>query len=159
VAALVQVKGLVGGEPFGFTGLWTAAPRPSRRVKGAPVGARNRTRTPAGSSAAVMGGGWGSLVSSLRNLDPASGPRQCALTGDASASPPTGDALLTEEPESLHDRTRVRINGSGSFSQIWKNLLTVRDSDLPVDVLLRIHLTPANLSSCRSFSSRSETRS
>jgi uncharacterized protein len=45
----------------------------------------------------------------------------------------------------LHDRTRMRANGKGSFRQIWQNLLAIRDGAAPVNVLLRVHLTPENL--------------
>lgn len=53
--------------------------------------------------------------------------------------------ISLDGPESLHDRTRVRANGKGSFNQIWRNLLAIRDGSAPVEVLLRIHLTPDNL--------------
>jgi uncharacterized protein len=49
-------------------------------------------------------------------------------------------------PEELHDQTRVQRNGGGSFQQIWTNLLRIRSSSLAISVLLRIHLTPSNLS-------------
>jgi uncharacterized protein len=53
--------------------------------------------------------------------------------------------ISLDGPESFHDRTRVRANGKGSFRQIWRNLLAIRDETAPIDVLLRIHLTPDNL--------------
>ncbi len=48
-------------------------------------------------------------------------------------------------PEFLHDRTRVRRNGKGSFREIWKNLIAIRDGRVPINVVLRIHLNPENL--------------
>ncbi|KUF19340.1 radical SAM protein [Streptomyces silvensis] len=48
-------------------------------------------------------------------------------------------------PEHLHDRTRLRADGRGSFAKLWQNLLTIRHGTWPVTVTLRVHLTPANL--------------
>ncbi len=48
-------------------------------------------------------------------------------------------------PEPIHDHTRMRANGKGSFSRIWQNLLAIRDGAVPINVLLRVHLTPDNL--------------
>ncbi|WP_405575483.1 radical SAM protein [Streptomyces sp. NBC_01167] len=54
-------------------------------------------------------------------------------------------------PQSMHDQTRLQANGAGSFHRIWDNLLTIRDSDLSVSILIRVHITPANLSSMPDF--------
>ncbi|MGA5821477.1 radical SAM protein [Kitasatospora sp. NPDC094028] len=48
-------------------------------------------------------------------------------------------------PDEYHDRTRVRADGKGTFQQIWRNLLSVRESSAQVRMLLRVHLTPENL--------------
>jgi len=53
--------------------------------------------------------------------------------------------ISLDGPELLHDSTRVRASGKGSFRQIWGNLLSIRDSAAGVNVLLRVHLTPDNL--------------
>jgi uncharacterized protein len=53
--------------------------------------------------------------------------------------------ISLDGPEALHDRTRVRANGQGSFHQIWRNLLSIRNGTANANVLLRIHLTPDNL--------------
>lgn len=53
--------------------------------------------------------------------------------------------ISLDGPEFLHDRTRVQINGKGSFHQIWQNLIEIRNSRMDVNVVLRIHLTPENL--------------
>ena len=45
----------------------------------------------------------------------------------------------------MHNRTRVRADGKGSFDRIWNNLLAIREGISPVDILLRVHLTPGNL--------------
>jgi uncharacterized protein len=59
--------------------------------------------------------------------------------------------ISLDGPESFHDQTRVRANGQGSFRQIWNNLLAIRDGTADVHVMLRIHLTPANLPSMQEF--------
>ncbi|MEU9143592.1 radical SAM protein [Streptomyces sp. NPDC048349] len=59
--------------------------------------------------------------------------------------------ISLDGPEAVHDTTRRRANGGGSFQQIWSNLLALRRSSLPIRILLRIHLTPANVPSMREF--------
>lgn len=54
-------------------------------------------------------------------------------------------------PEEHHNKTRVRYSGKGSFDTIWRNLVSIRESDLPVEVLLRVHLTPTNVLSMPDF--------
>ncbi|MFJ8583480.1 radical SAM protein [Streptomyces sp. NPDC093595] len=54
-------------------------------------------------------------------------------------------------PRTMHDRTRVQANGAGSFQRIWQNLLALLGSDLAFSVLLRVHVTPANLHSMPEF--------
>jgi len=53
--------------------------------------------------------------------------------------------ISLDGPEALHDRTRLRADRKGTFQKIWCNLLAIRDGIAPVDVLLRVHLTPDNL--------------
>lgn len=49
--------------------------------------------------------------------------------------------------EDVHDRTRVRLNGGGTFKQIWRNLLAINDMELSVDIALRLHVTNQNYAS------------
>jgi uncharacterized protein len=53
--------------------------------------------------------------------------------------------ISLDGPEPFHNLTRVRADGEGSFRRVWRNLITIRDGSAPVKVLLRVHLTPANL--------------
>lgn len=53
--------------------------------------------------------------------------------------------VTIDGPAVVHNRTRVRADGGGSFSRIWNNLLSIRNSPVPVNMLLRVHLTPENL--------------
>ncbi|MFC9235002.1 radical SAM protein [Streptomyces decoyicus] len=59
--------------------------------------------------------------------------------------------ISLDGPQEVHDTTRLRADGGGSFQRIWQNLLSVRRSDLEIRVLLRLHLTPSNLPFMREF--------
>ena len=53
--------------------------------------------------------------------------------------------ISLDGPREHHDRTRLRINGAGSYDRIHENLLALRRSSLPVQITLRVHLHPQNL--------------
>lgn len=42
----------------------------------------------------------------------------------------------------LHNRTRLRADGRGTFDRIWKNLLSIRNSTHPVKIIIRSHYSP-----------------
>ena len=48
--------------------------------------------------------------------------------------------ISLDGPSNIHNKRRLRVDGSGTFEQIWSNLINLRDSKLPVNVLLRIHI-------------------
>ncbi|MET9293179.1 radical SAM protein [Streptomyces sp. NPDC003077] len=50
--------------------------------------------------------------------------------------------ISLDGPEDVHDQSRLRINGQGSFRRIWTNLQAIADSDLECSVILRIHYSP-----------------
>lgn len=52
--------------------------------------------------------------------------------------------ISLDGPKEIHDQTRLRADGASTFDKIWSNLLSIRDSSLPVNVLLRIHVTVEN---------------
>jgi uncharacterized protein len=54
--------------------------------------------------------------------------------------------VTVDGPAFIHNRTRVRADGGGSFERIWGNLRSIRESVVEVDILIRVHLTPENLS-------------
>lgn len=60
-----------------------------------------------------------------------------------------GYQISLDGPKDIHNKTRRRIDGSGSFDQIWKNLLLMRDVDEDFKIMLRIHVTPENYFSIR----------
>ena len=45
-------------------------------------------------------------------------------------------------PQAIHDQSRIRADGSGTFSRIWSNLLAIRNSNLQLSIMLRIHFSP-----------------
>jgi uncharacterized protein len=46
--------------------------------------------------------------------------------------------------EAVHDRTRRRADGAGTFDRIWANLLAAKQTDLVFSILLRIHVSHDN---------------
>ncbi|OBQ01435.1 radical SAM protein [Anabaena sp. AL09] len=50
--------------------------------------------------------------------------------------------ISLDGPKEIHDQSRIRADGKGTFEQIWNNLLAIRDSSLPVAILLRLHFNP-----------------
>jgi uncharacterized protein len=52
--------------------------------------------------------------------------------------------ISLDGPRKIHDQTRLRADGASTFDKIWSNLLLIRDSSLPVNVMLRIHVTVDN---------------
>lgn len=52
--------------------------------------------------------------------------------------------ISLDGPKDVHDTTRLRIDQSGSFEQIWQNLVDMHQSDLNFSVVLRLHVTPDN---------------
>jgi uncharacterized protein len=51
--------------------------------------------------------------------------------------------ISIDGPPDIHDVTRARADGSGTFARIWENLRAIKDSDLSVAVILRVHFSPA----------------
>jgi uncharacterized protein len=45
-------------------------------------------------------------------------------------------------PPDVHNRSRVRADGSGTFARIWSNLLALKKSTLDIEVVLRVHFSP-----------------
>lgn len=49
--------------------------------------------------------------------------------------------ISLDGPKDLHNQTRLRGDGTGTFDRIWSNLIAIRDSSLPISINLRIHFT------------------
>ena len=53
--------------------------------------------------------------------------------------------ISLDGPPELHDRSRIKKNGGGTFAQIWSNLLAIRDSSLDMkQVMIRVHFNREN---------------
>jgi uncharacterized protein len=64
----------------------------------------------------------------------------------------TSYQISLDGPENIHNLTRIKANGEGTFERIWSNLISIKNSDYQnVNILLRIHLTKDNLSSMSKF--------
>ncbi len=53
--------------------------------------------------------------------------------------------ISLDGPREVHDKSRIRADGSSTYDRIWANLLAIRDSSLPVSIMLRIHFTADTL--------------
>ena len=49
--------------------------------------------------------------------------------------------ISLDGPREIHDKSRIRADGNSTYNRIWSNLLAIRNSSLPVSILLRIHFT------------------
>ncbi len=49
--------------------------------------------------------------------------------------------ISLDGPRDIHNKSRIRADGSSTYDQIWANLLAIRNTSLPISVLLRIHFT------------------
>ena len=49
--------------------------------------------------------------------------------------------ISLDGPQEVHNKTRLRADGKGTYDKIWSNLLAIRDNSLPVSILLRIHFS------------------
>ena len=56
--------------------------------------------------------------------------------------------------EEAHDRTRRTASGGGSFTQIWNNLLAMREVEGEFAITLRLHVTRDNQENMRVFVDR-----
>jgi uncharacterized protein len=53
--------------------------------------------------------------------------------------------ISLDGPQRVHDQTRVKATGAGTFERIWSNLLALRESDLHCEFMLRVHYSPDNV--------------
>lgn len=49
--------------------------------------------------------------------------------------------ISLDGPRNIHNKNRIRADGKGTYDQIWNNLIKIRDSSIPVSIMLRIHFT------------------
>jgi uncharacterized protein len=53
--------------------------------------------------------------------------------------------ISLDGPREVHNKSRIRADGSSTYDRIWANLLAIRDSSVPISVMLRIHFTVGTL--------------
>ncbi|MCY7875088.1 radical SAM protein [Bacillus spizizenii] len=54
--------------------------------------------------------------------------------------------ISLDGPEEIHNETRIKANGEGTYKAIWDNLLSMKEVSEPFSVILRVHVTPNNVS-------------
>lgn len=59
--------------------------------------------------------------------------------------------ITLDGPKHLHDSTRRRADGRGTFDQVWENLIVMLESDLDFQATLRLHITRDNLQAMPNF--------
>jgi uncharacterized protein len=59
--------------------------------------------------------------------------------------------ITLDGPEQVHNRTRRRADGEGTFARIWRNLLAIKESGLSCEVLVRLHLFERNLAEMKAL--------
>lgn len=59
--------------------------------------------------------------------------------------------ITLDGPKEIHDKTRVRANGSGTFDIIWHNLLEMKKVVGDFYVTVRVHVSPDNIEVMPSF--------
>ncbi len=52
--------------------------------------------------------------------------------------------ISLDGPEEVHNKTRLRADGAGTFSKIWENLAYMAKTSHEFEVILRVHITPQN---------------
>lgn len=52
--------------------------------------------------------------------------------------------ISLDGPKELHDRTRKRADGGGTFDKIWANLIAASENSKNFTIILRVHITPDN---------------
>jgi len=53
----------------------------------------------------------------------------------------------------VHDVSRQRADGKGTFDRVWKNIVGIHESEHKLHLLVRVHLQPHNLDSVRELTS------
>ncbi|WP_461672529.1 radical SAM protein [Priestia megaterium] len=48
--------------------------------------------------------------------------------------------ISLDGPRDIHNQTRLRADGEGTFDKIWDNMIYIRNSKLDVSIVFRVHL-------------------
>jgi uncharacterized protein len=52
--------------------------------------------------------------------------------------------ITLDGPKEIHDQSRIKTNGLGSFDKIWGNIIDARNTKLDFSIKIRIHVTEKN---------------
>ncbi len=63
----------------------------------------------------------------------------------------TNYQISLDGSRNIHNTTRIRADGKGTFDRIWRNLLDISKSDLNFSITLRVHLDSNNVDQIESF--------
>jgi uncharacterized protein len=53
--------------------------------------------------------------------------------------------ISLDGPKEVHNKSRIRADGKGTYDKIWDNLLLARNTNIEFKITLRVHVTPDNL--------------
>ncbi len=53
--------------------------------------------------------------------------------------------ISLDGPNEIHNKSRIRADGAGTYEKIWANLIAAHRSNLDFKVILRLHVTPDNI--------------
>lgn len=56
----------------------------------------------------------------------------------------TGFQITLDGDRDVHNLTRIKANGQGSFDEIWRNLLAASGTKYGFSITLRVHVSPQN---------------
>lgn len=59
--------------------------------------------------------------------------------------------ITIDGTEEYHDRTRLLMGGQGTYQQIMKNLMAIKESDLAITIKLRMNFSSSNAENIRPF--------
>ncbi len=59
--------------------------------------------------------------------------------------------ISLDGPEKIHNITRKKVNGKGTYSRIWQNLIDLKLSNLEFKINLRVHISNDNYSQMNDF--------
>lgn len=53
--------------------------------------------------------------------------------------------ITLDGPRDMHNQTRVKGTGEGTFDRIWRNLTALRATSLPFKIMIRLHIRPSTM--------------
>lgn len=63
----------------------------------------------------------------------------------------TSYQITLDGPKHIHDMSRIKQGGDGTFDRIWANLTAIAASDLDCDIMIRLHIRPDTIGAVRAW--------